>query len=266
MKTIRLINIALTVGLLVSLAQFAKIFAYEKETAPPARKETAVDQSYDIKKIVENLGLASTGKKMEKTAVLAPARGDITLSGVFANETDPKLSRAIVKTEEKGQFFVSVGDEIAPGAVLESVEAGRVIINRAGVREEVKLAEFSTEPSPSVGVSDVPDFMRREAGAAAEERGGLTAQPAAGYGAHLAQAEGGAEEPDFMSEDTQGAGEGEVPDFMKKDAKPDEGVGIPDSMREDVEPPSEGSVPDFMKKDAAPSGESAPDFMSGAGG
>lgn len=78
--------------------------------------------------------------------VAAPTGIAVTLLGVVA-ATPGYRGYALVQLEGSRVLVVRQGDAIAPGIDLAEVDAGRIILDRGGVRETLALPEKS---SPSV--------------------------------------------------------------------------------------------------------------------
>lgn len=62
----------------------------------------------------------------------------LTVLGVIAAE-DPKLGIAILRSDEAGERRYGVGDEVAPGVLLDSVLPDRILLSRGGVLETLRL-------------------------------------------------------------------------------------------------------------------------------
>jgi general secretion pathway protein C len=83
----------------------------------------------------------------------------ITLFGIRANESSGGGS-AIIAGEDGVQNSFAVGEEVAPGVILDSVAFDHVILSRGGVKEALYLDQSvpaeTINPTPSAAVSSSP--------------------------------------------------------------------------------------------------------------
>lgn len=78
-------------------------------------------------------------------AAAAPDTGlALVLHGLFAAD-DPKDGRAIIADDSGAERNYSVGDEVAPGVVLDAVYPDRVMLSRGGAIEALRLPRPTTD-------------------------------------------------------------------------------------------------------------------------
>lgn len=80
---------------------------------------------------------------------VAETRLNLSLKGTIAAD-DPAMSIAIISSSGDGEKVYSVDDTVAPGTTLHAVYADRVILNRGGVLEALKLPKEFPEGSRPV--------------------------------------------------------------------------------------------------------------------
>ena len=85
----------------------------------------------------------------------------LTLFGIRANESSGGGS-AIIEGEDGIQNSYAVGEEVAPGVILDSVAFDHVILSRSGVKESLYLDQsvpaetVGTAPAPASSTSNAP--------------------------------------------------------------------------------------------------------------
>jgi general secretion pathway protein C len=101
----------------------------------------------------------------------------LTVLGVIAAE-DPKSGIAILRSDEAGERRYGVGDEVAPGVLLDSVLPDRILLSRGGVLETLRLprellpgAAGPASPLPTVAAPN-PALPPSAAGIAAANPAG----------------------------------------------------------------------------------------------
>lgn len=77
----------------------------------------------------------------------------LTLFGIRANESSGSGS-AIIAGEDGVQNSFAVGEEVAPGVILDSVAFDHVILSRSGVKESLYLDQ--SVPAETVGTTPAP--------------------------------------------------------------------------------------------------------------
>ena len=87
------------------------------------------------------------GLAARQSPVAAPTGIAVTLLGVVA-ATPGYRGYALLQLEGKRMLVVRQGDAVAPGVGLAEVNAGRVILDRGGVRETLALPEKSPASAP----------------------------------------------------------------------------------------------------------------------
>lgn len=93
---------------------------------------------------------------------------NLTLHGTWI---DDKGGAAIIKTPDEKQGRYGPGDTVTSGVTLERVYADRVIINRGGVRESLRLINRDKAPSAApagrqaAAPADIAEFDAEEIGA-----------------------------------------------------------------------------------------------------
>ena len=111
---------------------------------------------------------------------------NLTLFGIRSNESSGSGS-AIIAGEDGVQNSYAVGEEVAPGVVLESVAFDHVILSRGGVKESLYLDQSvpaqtvaPPAPTPPSGTASVPsrdvalnaDSLQKAIGFAPRNEGG----------------------------------------------------------------------------------------------
>jgi general secretion pathway protein C len=93
-------------------------------------------------------GVADTEKPVEKKAIEAPeTRLKLTLRGVFASE-ESTGGRAIVGDPKGKEEHYAVGDPLPGGAKLSEIYPDRIILERNGRFETLRLPKERTQPQP----------------------------------------------------------------------------------------------------------------------
>lgn len=88
------------------------------------------------------------GLAARHSPVAAPTGIAVTLLGVVA-ATPGYRGYALLQLDGKRILVVQQGDAVAPGVDLAEVNAGRIILDRGGVRETLALPEKSATPAPA---------------------------------------------------------------------------------------------------------------------
>lgn len=123
---------------LIALSDYSSAYSTNsgqaKEADLPLRREPATSE-IDTR-LIENL----FGHYSEQKNVISEVpvtRLDLKLVGTFTHSSAEKAS-ALIKISNKTRLF-NGGDEIAPGATIEKIEPGSIIILRNGLKEKVLI-------------------------------------------------------------------------------------------------------------------------------
>ena len=130
--------------------------AGDQVIAPPVQisRSAATSSSVDVQQIA-NAHLFGEADPEEVVAPpqenlenLAETRLNLSLKGTIASDT-PESSIAIIADASNEEKIYLVRDTVAPGATLHAIYADRVVLNRGGVLEVLKLPrEFPQGSSP----------------------------------------------------------------------------------------------------------------------
>lgn len=128
-------------------------------------------------------GKAATEVKKASPVDAPETRLNLTLMGVFSSE-DEKSSRAIVADPKGKEKHYSVGDSVPGGASLSQIHADRIILERNGRFETLKLPKKVTTATGSRQVSHrnssvVPANNTRQAETFTKYRDEIKRNPAA---------------------------------------------------------------------------------------
>ena len=127
-------------------------------SAPPAqvaRSAAATTQAIELNAIT-NAHLFGEANQSDvvvpirpvETEVVAETRLSLTLKGTIA-ATDPTQAFAIIEDSKKQEKVYAIDDPVVSGTKLHAVYADRVILNRSGVLEALKLPrEFAPVTAP----------------------------------------------------------------------------------------------------------------------
>ncbi|MGH1428475.1 MAG: type II secretion system protein N [Arenicella sp.] len=100
---------------------------------------------YNMNRIRSAKLFAVKKKPQKKTIKAKKTQLRLKLDGIVAAKQEG-MSRAVIKSKNKRSLTYSVGDKIqGTNAKLHSVEAGRVLIDRAGVLESLELERKKVE-------------------------------------------------------------------------------------------------------------------------
>ena len=89
-------------------------------------------------------------------AVDAPeTRLDLTLRGIAASGS-PRYARALIAGPDAKEKVYAVGAEVPGGALVHEIHADRVLLNRRGTLETLRLPKFSGSDSPTPPVAAQP--------------------------------------------------------------------------------------------------------------
>lgn len=80
-------------------------------------------------------GVVAAGTPSASNAAVMP---EVKLIGVFAPDSG-RSGFAVLQLDAQHQLGVAVGEEVSPGVSLSEVRADHVVLERAGVRQQVKL-------------------------------------------------------------------------------------------------------------------------------
>ncbi len=159
----RWVALLLVVGIAWQLAQVIWMLmpgsdAGDQVIAPPvqiSRSPAATSGSVDVQRIAD----AHLFGEADPEAVVAPApqenlenlaetRLNLSLKGTLAS-ADPESAVAIIADAANEEKIYMVRDTVAPGATLHAVYADRVVLNRGGILEVLKLPkEFPQGSAP----------------------------------------------------------------------------------------------------------------------
>ncbi|GAB4349999.1 MAG: GspC family type II secretion system variant ExeC [Gammaproteobacteria bacterium] len=144
--------------------------------APPSARSNKTSDGERLATL-HLFGIAQSATQAAIKAVEAPdTKLRLTLKGVLAHE-DPRQARAIIANAGGEEESYAVGKEITGGAVLREVKADRVILERTGRYETLRLPEKSTgglsvavqqasrqsaAPAPSGALANISDLSLRE--------------------------------------------------------------------------------------------------------
>lgn len=128
--------------------------------APPAAAGAAAPGRSAARADVQTIASAHLFGKAEAATAPPPAevvhedlaetRLNLALKGTIA-ATDPSQSAAIIAAAGRDEMVYSINDTVAPGTTLHAVYPDRVILNRSGALEALKLPkEFEESASPPV--------------------------------------------------------------------------------------------------------------------
>ena len=143
---------------------------------PPAPSLTALVQ--------RNLfGRSTADGAANASTPTTPTRLPLTLKAVFVS-TNPAQSTAIISKRSGAGKLYSVGDMVPGNARLADIEATRVILRRAGVREELA---FKSEFKAKEGVRETPLRQRASSKSPSSQPGNTDSSAIAQLNARLAQ-------------------------------------------------------------------------------
>ena len=108
-------------------------------------KESSSSLEYSMQGIRSAKLFAVKKKPQKRTIKAKKTQLRLKLDGIVAAKQEG-MSRAVIKSKNKRSLTYSVGDKIqGTNAKLHSVEAGRVLIDRAGVLESLELERKKVE-------------------------------------------------------------------------------------------------------------------------
>lgn len=148
--------------MVIALAQLAAQVSWQWFTpamAPTTRSTTSVIPASNSRKenLVDVVNAHLFGKaalQVDKGPITAPVtRLRLNLNGVFASD-DPKLAMAIISDSSGEQKYYRIGDAVPGGARLHAIYPDRVILDRQGKLETLKLPR---EVAPINAVAISPD-------------------------------------------------------------------------------------------------------------
>jgi general secretion pathway protein C len=143
-------------GLALGLAAWVATdwFWYFKGTQRSSASTIAAPaQQPDARVLAESLA-ASSVFGTTRTMVVAQSNANVKLKGVIASGP-AGASAAIVNTGARDEV-VSVGNDVAPGLILEAVYPTHVLVRRAGRIERVDIEERKSGASSQLGLAVSP--------------------------------------------------------------------------------------------------------------
>ena len=148
-------NFLLVILIVVTVARIVWLLVPSEHNlaAPPPQPSDrnnaeAAAQGADFNAILAaNLfGKATLDKPADIDPLVAPeTRLNLTLTGIFA-ATEPEQSRALIKDDSGKQRPYAVGDDIPGNAKLYSIHADRVLLERKGRYETLRLQQNKLSP------------------------------------------------------------------------------------------------------------------------
>jgi len=148
----RWVALLLVIGIAWQLAQIIWILmpgsdAGDQVIAPPVQISRSTSNAAGALN-VQNIANAHLFGEADPEEVIAPpeenlenlaeTRLDLSLKGTIAS-VDPKSSIAIIADARNEEKIYLVRDTVAPGATLHAIYADRVVLNRGGILEVLKL-------------------------------------------------------------------------------------------------------------------------------
>lgn len=143
--------------------QMAPPIQVEKTARPAARGQGAPSGRWNI----AQWRLFGAKPRVQKTTPVAVAptrlpetRLNLVLRGVYASE-NPRTAGAIISEPNGKQGFYRVGARLPGGAVLKEVHADRIILERSGRLETLRLPEEKINGARQKGGASRPPASRR---------------------------------------------------------------------------------------------------------
>ena len=120
-----------------------QLAAVPGSTAASTRSNKAVDTSTDFNSILSAniFGSATSREPAEIDPLVAPeTRLNLKLTGIFSSN-DEEQSRALIKDDSGKQRPYAIGDDIPGNAKLYSIQTDRVLLERSGRYETLRLEQ-----------------------------------------------------------------------------------------------------------------------------
>ena len=129
---VRLLNAALLLASALVCAHWFWIFA-----APPivAPRQQSAPQPVGVVDAIRRAGLFGSAAH---TAIAGRERRELVLRGIYASREG---GMAVIAVDSTQPPAIRIGEEVAPGIVLERVLADHVVVNESGVARRLDLPE-----------------------------------------------------------------------------------------------------------------------------
>lgn len=146
----KIINLVLVVliGITTARIVWSLLPGEGEESLPPPPRQNAASNNDQAGTVDFNgilsaniFGQAQNDAPVDIDPMVAPeTRLNLKLTGIFS-ATDPELSRALIKDDSGKQRPYAVGDDIPGNAKLYSIHADRVLLERKGRYETLRLEQ-----------------------------------------------------------------------------------------------------------------------------